>query len=334
MILLQLMANLFDPKDPRTWPENYDYKPTATFTNASPEMAARNEAYNRQRTRRGFDTPGEGNVGPAGKKLFDVGVMDPLRSMKRTATGENVRVYANPFSGAGWKQRLGALGEDVLNVASVYPGVRAGATALREMRAGAPLLKLGAKELVAPELYEYGIHTSKYANIPDAIDSSRFLNRGGAGDALPGRSYQWRLSPETGAYNNAEMADRAVTSATGWADRLADRTMMEDDEMLSRITQYLTRAPANKAIPDANLALEGYAKLENPASAIAAPLEILDKIPYNLDREAYNEAIKNMIESRQREIALNNKRLRYQRGLNNYTPPRSAYEFAPGELQP
>jgi len=310
------MANLFDPKNPKTWPENQNRQPTATFTNASPEMVARNEAYNRQRTRRGFDTPGEGNVGPAGKKLFNVGVMDPLRSYGRTLSGQNAKTWANPFNGAGWKQRLGAFGEDALNVASVYPGVRAGATALKGMRSGAPALRLGAGELVAPELFEYGLHTSKYANIADNIDSSRFLNMGGAGDALPGRSYQWRLSPETGAYNNAEMADRAVTSATGWADRLAERTMMEDDEMTSRLTQYLTRGPAKEAFPDENLAETAFAALENPASSVNAPLEILGKTPYNLDPEAYKEAIKNMIASRQREIALNNKRLMYQRGLN------------------
>ena len=324
MILLQLMANLFDPKDPKTWPENYDYKPTATFTNASPEMAARNEAYNRQRTRRGFDTPGEGNVGPAGKKLFDVGVMDPLRSMKRTATGENVRVYANPFSGAGWKQRLGALGEDVLNVASVYPGVRAGATAIREMRAGAPVLRLGAGELVAPELYEYGLHTSKRGNITGAIDSTPFLNRGGANDALPGHSYQWRLSPQTGAYNNAEMVDRATTAATGWAERLQNNFILDDDE-IANISQYFTRGPASKAIPDQNLAREGYSRLENPASAVNAPLENLGQTRYMNDPEAYKEAIKNMIASRQREIALNNKRLRYQNKLNNFMPPDYGY---------
>lgn len=312
MILLQLMV-AFDPKDPKTWPK-YTPRPTATFSSPSQDLIARNEAYNRSRTRRGFDTPGEGNVGPAGRALFDKFVMDPVRSMGRTATGQNLSVYANPFNSAGWKQRLGALGEDALNVASVYPGVRAGIGALRG--AGAPTLRLGAGELVAPKLYEYGIHTSQYPNIANTIDSARFLNRGGAGDALAGSSYQWRLSPQTGAYSNAEMADRAVTSATGWTDRLADRTMMEDDEMLSRLTQYLTRGPAGKAIPDANLAGSSFAALENPASAVNAPLEILGKTPYNLDPEAYKEAIKNMIAARQREIALNNKRLMYQRGLN------------------
>ena len=63
-------------------------------------------------------------------------------------------------------------------------------------------------------------------------------------------------------------------------------------------------------------ALKKVVLFENPASSVNAPLEILGKTPYNLDPEAYKEAIKNMIASRQREIALNNKRLMYQRGLN------------------
>ena len=309
------MANLFDPKNPKTWPENYKSPSTTTFTSPNADVVARNEAYSRSKRKRGFDTPGEGNVGPAGKKLFDVGVMDPIRSMGRTVTGKNAAVYANPFNGAGWKQRLGAFGEDALNVASVYPGVRAGANALKETR---PALRLAADKVLFPKPYEYGIHTSRNSGISGNIDSATRLNLGGAMDALSGHSYQWRLSPQTGAFTNTEMADTAGDMSWMWSERLSDRYMMEDNE-IANITQYLTRGPADKAIPDANFLGNHRAVMENPSSAVNAPLEILDKLPYevgfSMDKQAYLDAFKNMIDPRKREIGYNNKRLMYQRGL-------------------
>jgi hypothetical protein len=102
-----------------------------------------------------------------------------------------------------------------------------------------------------------------------------------------------------------------------------DRTMMDDSEA-ARITQYLTRGPASKAGPDLNLSpkyniqgqLQGMESLyENTGSVVGAPLEILGKVPYNPDQEAYAQAIQNMIASRKRQISDNNVRLLYERGL-------------------
>jgi hypothetical protein len=308
------MGNLFDPNNPKTWPQNYKAPITAAFTNKG--VSARDLAKSRAKDRFSGLTPKANDpYYESGKTLFNMGVVEPIKSMGRTVTGKNAAVYANPLNGASWKQRLGAFGEDALNVASVYPGVRAGATALKETR---PALRLAADNVLFPEPYEYGIHTSKTPGISGFIDSTARLNKGGAMDALPGHSYQWRLSPDTGSFTNAEMADRAADMSWKWSERLSNRYMMEDDE-IANITEYLTRGPANKAIPDENLALEKGSYLENPSSAVNAPLEILDKVPYNPaygnNKEAYNEAIKKMLASRQREIGYNNKRLMYQRGL-------------------
>lgn len=308
------MANLFDPNNPKTWPQNYKAPTTAAFTNKG--VPARDLAQSQANNRFSGLTPQSRDpYYQSGKALFNMGVVEPIKSAGRTVTGKNAAVYANPFNDASWKQRLGAFGEDVLNVASVYPGVRAGANALKETR---PALRLGADEVLFPKPYEYGIHTSKKSGISGNIDSTARLNLGGATDALPGHSYQWRLSPQTGAFTNTEMADTAADMSWMWSERLAHRYSMEDNE-IANITQYLTRGPADKAIPDANFLGHSRAAMENPGSAVNAPLEILDKLPYKAayskDKQAYLDAIKNMIDLRKREIGYNNKRLMYQRGL-------------------
>jgi hypothetical protein len=251
-------------------------------------------------------------------KVGDFLVGNPAKSMWRTLKGENANTAFNPNSGASITQRLGAFGEDAMNVASVFPAMRA-AGAARNPFAQVRL----PKTMTAPPTYEYGIHTSAYPNIKGSINSAQFTNMGGAGDALPNSSYQWRLSPQTGLFSNAEMANRATPSAQNWAARLMDRTMMDDSEA-ARITQYLTRGPASKAGPDLNLSpkyniqgqLQGMESLyENTGSVVGAPLEILGKVPYNPDQEAYAQAIQNMIASRKRQISDNNVRLLYERGL-------------------
>jgi hypothetical protein len=254
--------------------------------------------------------------------IFRYGVREPIEGLHRTVTGQNLSTYMNPFNDASTGERLSALGEDALNVASVVPFLR-GAGIIGKTAKTAKTGLSFPKSITRPATYEYGIHTSAYPNIEGSINSARFTNMGGAGDALPNSSYQWRLSPQTGVFSNAEMANRATPSAQNWAARLMDRTMMDDSEA-ARITQYLTRGPASKAGPDLNVApkYDRYGKLqgmdslyENTASVVESPLEILGKVPYNPNQEEYAQSIQNMIASRKREIALNNVRLMYERGL-------------------
>jgi hypothetical protein len=251
--------------------------------------------------------------------IFRHGIQYPAEGIGRTLTGKNFSTYMNPFNNASTGQRLSALGEDALNVAGAIPFLRGAGIMGRAGRTGVRL----PKTMTAPPTYEYGIHTSAYPNIEGSINSARFTNMGGAGDALPNSSYQWRLSPQTGLFSNAEMANRATPSAQNWAARLMDRTMMDDSEA-ARITQYLTRGPALKAGPDLNVApkynrygkLQGMDSLyENTASVVESPLEILGRVPYNPNQEEYAQSIQSMIANRKREIALNNLRLMYERGI-------------------
>jgi hypothetical protein len=258
-------------------------------------------------------------AGNAFVKAGDFVFKEPAKSFARTLSTQNIQTALNPRSTA--TQRINAVGEDVLNVASIVPGVRAvrGATALKKPLGGVRL----PKTMTAPPTYEYGIHTSRFPNITGTIDSSRFNNMGGGAlDAVGGKSYQWRLSPQTGLFSNQDMVNRAVPSAQNWASTLGDRMMMDDSEM-ARITQYLTRGPASKAKADPNLnpvmnlgRLRNQASLyENLASEVDAPLEILGNVPYNPNQEEYAQALREMANRYARQIADNNVRLMYERGL-------------------
>lgn len=136
------MGNLFDPNNPNTWPQNYKQRPTEAFTNVgqTPRDLAQSQVKNRFS---GLTPQSRDPYYESGKTLFNAGVFEPIKSMGRTFSGKNASVYANPFNHAGWKQRLGAVGEDLLNVAAVYPGVEAGSTALRESSALATLKAAG-----------------------------------------------------------------------------------------------------------------------------------------------------------------------------------------------
>ena len=168
MVLLQLMASNFDPKNPATWPKNYKSPSTTTFTSPNAQTMAKNAksaAYARTKDKKGyqFDTPGEGNAGSAGKALFDFGVVQPIKSFGRTLSGKNFNIAANPFNKEKRSRSdiLMAGGEDLLNIAAIIPGVKAGSmalkagsTALRESSALAAL-KAGArapKAKIAPKV--------------------------------------------------------------------------------------------------------------------------------------------------------------------------------------
>jgi hypothetical protein len=240
-------------------------------------------------------------------KVGDFLVGNPAKSMWRTLKGENANTAFNPNSGASITQRLGAFGEDAMNVASVFPAMRtAGAARNPFARVRLP------QNMTAPPLYEYGLHTTKNPSLT-YVDPNVTKNMGAAKDALDGYAYQWRLSdPRTGAGYDT-LADRATTDAMAWSDRLSNNMSIDS------INTYLTRGRAEGVIDDANLAKE-LVDGRNKAAAVPGPLEIFGKVSYDADsyfpnRGAYEEAIKNMIANRKREIALNNKRLMYARGL-------------------
>jgi hypothetical protein len=67
---------------------------------------------------------------------FRHGIQYPIESLNRTLTFQNAPTYLNPFNGASTSKRLGALGEDTLNLAGIIPGVRAVAQGAPEAAAG------------------------------------------------------------------------------------------------------------------------------------------------------------------------------------------------------
>lgn len=128
------MANLFDPKNPNTWPQNYKRRSTEAFTNKG--VPARNLAQSQVNNRFSGLTPQSRDpYYESGKALFNMGVVEPIKSVGRTFSGKNASVYANPFNRAGFAERGLAFGEDVLNIASLYPAARAGSRAIGQSSA-------------------------------------------------------------------------------------------------------------------------------------------------------------------------------------------------------
>jgi len=77
------------------------------------------------------------SVGQMIKFAGDNLIKYPLQSFGRTASLQNADTALNPFSGASTSERLMALGEDAINIASVIPGVRTAA------QSSAPLKQAG-----------------------------------------------------------------------------------------------------------------------------------------------------------------------------------------------
>ena len=145
------MANLFDPKNPNTWPQNYKRRSTEAFTNKG--VPARNLAQSQVNNRFSGLTPQSRDpYYESGKALFNMGVVEPIKSVGRTFSGKNASVYANPFNRAGFAERGMAFGEDLLNVASLYPGVRAGSRAIRGSSALAAM-KAGTRPTASLDNY-------------------------------------------------------------------------------------------------------------------------------------------------------------------------------------
>lgn len=66
-----------------------------------------------------------------GKFAWEAGVVEPVKSFARTLSGDNARRYLLPGGDSGWAAKFGAVGEDLLNVASVVPFVGAGVNAVK-----------------------------------------------------------------------------------------------------------------------------------------------------------------------------------------------------------
>jgi hypothetical protein len=74
------------------------------------------------------------SVGQMIKFAGDNLIKEPAKSFYRTATLQNANTALNPFSDASAPERLMALGEDTLNIASAVPGVRAAAQASNPLK--------------------------------------------------------------------------------------------------------------------------------------------------------------------------------------------------------
>ena len=76
------MGNLFNPNDPNTWPENYKAPITAVFTNKG--VPARGLAQSQVNNRFSGLTPQKRDpYYESGKTLFNMGVVEPIKSIGR-----------------------------------------------------------------------------------------------------------------------------------------------------------------------------------------------------------------------------------------------------------
>ncbi|CAB4183376.1 hypothetical protein UFOVP1083_52 [uncultured Caudovirales phage] len=179
------MGNLFNPNDPNTWPENYKARTTAAFTNKG--VPARDLAEDTVKNRFSGLTPKKRDpYYESGKTLFNMAVTEPVKSIGRTVSGKNAAVYANPFNGVGFMERGMKFGEDLLNVAALYPGVRAGSTAVRNSSVLASL-KAGARPTASLDNYIFhgGVPPEKLVGgviDPDFVRGGAKFNRGDPGN--------------------------------------------------------------------------------------------------------------------------------------------------------
>lgn len=312
-----------DPKDPSTWPKKSSSDLAAAQARAGYQpMTGRSTGRNVQRDTNMYNA-GIGDVlRGAGNALVGAGDMvfkEPAKSVGRTLSTRNIQTALNPRS--SWQQRAGALAEDALNIASLSPAMRAGAAyADGAMRNYA--LKKAIKGYVPEQLYEYGIHTSSRPNIQGFIDTDILKNRGGAGDALPGYAYQWRLSDPRMNPPTRELLKQGAEDAYKWSDRLETWQLIDNDN----ITSYLTRANPRGIINDQNLD-STLVSGRNRGAAVPSRLEILDRATVgNMsnpeDQVIYRSALDQMVGRYGRRIGVNNRRLQ------------SYYQRNPGELLP
>lgn len=307
----------FDPKDPSTWPKlnpkqlaemqaKAGYKP---LTGKKPTGTPVQPDTNMYNAGLGDVLRGAGN---AFVKAGDFLIKEPAKSIGRTLSTQNIQTALNPRSTA--TQRINAVGEDAMNVASFLPGARAGLNfadnALQNLA-----LRKSIRNASVPEIYDYGIHISENPKIKNFINSAGRENTSGyADDALEGSSYHWTLTPERaypGEISFDQIADEGAWNAKNWTNNRDS-------------TAYLTRFPMSKSYPDENF-LDQYGGFEDgefddlfsfiPSTRTEVPMEILDSKRLLLPNQSAlgeKNAILEMINRNKRQIALNNKRNQYK----------------------
>lgn len=122
-----------------SWSNDPDYRALTSGQTAirprTPQEIARREAYDRYEAQRRRRIVGD-DVFEAGPLMVDFAfrhlIEEPAKSYKRTFSGENASQYLDPRGGLRPAQRLAGLGEDVINIASVFPGLRAGASVIAD----------------------------------------------------------------------------------------------------------------------------------------------------------------------------------------------------------
>ena len=307
----------FDPNDPSTWPKldpkrlaelqaKAGYKP---LTGKKPTGTPVQPDTNMYNAGLGDVLRGAGN---AFVKAGDFVFKEPAKSAMRTLSTQNIQTALNPRSTA--TQRINAIGEDVLNVASFLPGAKAGLNytdnALQNLA-----VRKSIRNASVPEIYDYGIHVSENPNIKNFINSAGRENTSGyADDAIKGSTYQWTLTPERaypGEISFEQIADEGAWNAKNWTNNRDS-------------TAYLTRFPLTRSYTDENF-LDQYGGFENgefddlfsfiPSTRTEGPLEIIDSKRLLLPNQSAlgeKNAILEMINRNKRQIALNNKRNQYK----------------------
>lgn len=118
----------FDPKDPSTWPKlsTRQYAERAAAAGYSP-LTGKTTGTPVQPDTNMYNAGTMDVLRGAGNALIKAGdfvFKEPAKSAMRTLSTQNLQTALNPRSTA--TQRINAIGEDVMNVASVLPAVRAG----------------------------------------------------------------------------------------------------------------------------------------------------------------------------------------------------------------
>jgi hypothetical protein len=341
------MGNLFDPNNPNTWPENYKAPTTAAYTNKG--VPARDLAESKVKNRfKGLTPETNDPYYESGKALFDMGVMQPIKSMGRSVTGKNAAVYANPFNGAGWKERGMALGEDVLNVAALYPGAKAATAAGRAALADSYFMG---------ETFLHGSPTRGLTEIKPFSNSVRF----------PDHTLSYGMNPNpSNIVPMSEILDRVSNYAQGGMGSNAGGSVFGREggsiyvakTRQGDIIRGIPSVPGTPSNYGTGSMVPGHIH-GGEVTLSGAPSKVISEIPYSnkeflagkkagwdLGRtNPYQEDINRQVlealgrKSRAEELArkLATKFVgdyKVPTRPHKYIPPRPTYEFAPGELQP
>lgn len=343
------MGNLFDPNNPKTWPENHKRRSTEAFTNKG--VPARGLAQSQVNNRFSGLTPQSRDpYYESGKALFNMGVVEPIKSVGRTFSGKNASVYANPFNDVSWKDRAMKLGEDVLNVAALYPGVKAATTAGRAALADSYFMG---------ETFLHGSPTRGLTEIKVFPNSVRFPDYEVSYGMNPYPANKLpidQILDRASNYAQGGMGSNAGSGASGGAGGSIYVAKARQGDIVREIRPGPTNTPGGQ------IGQMGMGHTHGGEVTLSgSPSKIITEIPYSnqeymagraasfkadgMGINQYQQSINRQIlealgrKNRAEELA---KKLatkfigdyKVPSRLPKYTPPRPAYEFAPGELQP